>query len=115
MINHYKQIEALKTSINKWKSIVAKTGTDRGMDNCACCHLNVIGIYNDCSRCLIYKYATIIYPNNNNDCCGFNEYRDWVKNTSHQRFNVKVITDNDLKCATKVLNFLQKALILAEK
>jgi len=65
-----KTLRALKGSIRKWEDIIAGTGVDQGVDNCALCSLFYF-VKKHCVSCLIFIETGKQY-------CSESPYADWV-------------------------------------
>lgn len=60
--------DALQGSVEKWRKIIAGTGSDEGTDNCPLCHL----FYkHNCYGCHVYEASGEKYCNNT-------PYEDWI-------------------------------------
>lgn len=70
-----KTAKALEGSIEKWKAIVAGTGTDEGHYNCPLCALF---FYDDCAGCPVMKKTGF-------GSCSNSPYDDYCQNPTRAR------------------------------
>lgn len=107
-------LAALRGSIQKWRDIVAGTGSDLGTENCPLCllfHDNEVeddeGDMRNCDGCPVSEHS-------GNDECSGTPFSTWIKLTVDQGSERRALTPKHTRAAQAELDFLISLLPVGE-